>query len=518
MKWKVHKLAQITVNEILTLLNEHHLLLDSQFSSLSYSFDQIAYNSKLVTENCLFFCKGNFKAAYLDDAQRRGAKAYMSETAYSNAEIPGIIVNNIQKAMSLVSAAFFGFPQNQLPTIAYTGTKGKTTSAYFTKAILDRTYQRKVALSSTINTVVGLEQKDVVKSNLTTPESLDLFTNMHRAVENGMNHLVMEVSSQAYKKNRVYGLHYDVGVFLNISPDHIGRNEHPTFADYLHCKEQLLVNSDTCVLNADGTHLTDIYYTAKATTQPDNIYIYGRQRADQETDYPIDFDYRSVEDSLTENQIVLTAITEKAKRLGIDGVYRIGIPGDYNEGNAVASAITSALMGAKPADIAYGLAHTTVPGRMEIYQTQSHGTMYLDYAHNYGSLHSVLDFLKKQAPNGKVIVITGSTGDKGIDRREGLGKAISESADQAYLTTDDPATEDPKAIAAEIADHIDQTRVNLEYIADRKAAITKAVTESKKGDLVVVAGKGHDNYQKINGQNVPYEGDATIVQNLVKGL
>ncbi|MBZ3776610.1 UDP-N-acetylmuramoyl-L-alanyl-D-glutamate--2,6-diaminopimelate ligase [Lentilactobacillus otakiensis] len=511
-------MAQITVAEVLVLLNEHNLLLESQFSSSSHRFDQIAYNSKLVTDNCLFFCKGNFKPAYLDDAQKNGATAYMSEKAYRNAAIPGFIVTNIQKAMSLVSAAFFGFPQDKLPTIAYTGTKGKTTSAYFTKAILDQTYDRRVALSSTINTVVGLTSKDVVKSNLTTPESLDLFTNMHQAVENGMSHLVMEVSSQAYKKNRVYGLHYDVGVFLNISPDHIGRNEHPTFADYLHCKEQLLVNSNICILNADGTHLTDIFYAAKTTTQPENIFIYGRASKNQETDFPVDIEYRSLADSLTENQIQITAKTEKAKALKIDGVYKIGIPGDYNEGNAVAAAITSALMGAKPTEIEYGLANTTVPGRMEIYQTKTHGTVYVDYAHNYGSLHSVLDFLKKQAPTGKVTVITGSTGDKGIDRREGLGKAIDESADQAYLTTDDPATEDPKQIAKEIADHIDTSRVATTYIPDRKTAITKAVTESQKGDLVVVAGKGHDPYQKINGKNVPYEGDAAIVKNLVKGL
>ncbi len=514
----MHKLAQITVAEVVLLLKEHNLLIESQFSSSTHHFDQIAYNSKLVVDNCLFFCKGNFKPAYLDDAQTHGATAYMSEKAYSNAKIPGFIVKNIQKAMSLVSAAFFGFPQDKLPTIAYTGTKGKTTSAYFTKAILDQTYDRKVALSSTINTVVGPTSKDVVKSNLTTPESLDLFTNMHKAVENGMSHLVMEVSSQAYKKNRVYGLHYDVGVFLNISPDHIGRNEHPTFADYLHCKEQLLVNSDACVFNADGTHLTDIYYTAKATTQPENIYIYGRQREGQETEYPIDFLYHSIEDSLTENEIQITANTEKAKKLHIDGAYHIAIPGDYNEGNAVAAAITSALMGAKPSEIEYGLSNTTVPGRMEIYQTKDHGTIYVDYAHNYGSLHSVLDFLKSQAPKSKVTVITGSTGDKGIDRREGLGKAINESADQAYLTTDDPATEDPKKIAEEIAQHIDPTQVATSYIANRKQAITKAVTESKKGDLVVVAGKGHDEYQKINGKNVPYEGDAAIVKNLVKGL
>lgn len=514
----MHILAQITVAEVLVLLKEHNLLLESQLSSPSHPFDQIAYNSKLVTDNCLFFCKGNFKSAYLDDARQNGATAYMSEKTYQNAGIPGIIVKNIQKAMSLVSAAFLGFPQDQLPTIAYTGTKGKTTSAYFTKAILDQTYQRKVALSSTINTVVGLKPEDVVKSNLTTPESLDLFTMMRKAADNGMSHLVMEVSSQAYKKNRVYGLHYDVGVFLNISPDHIGRNEHPTFADYLHCKEQLLVNSDVCVLNADGTHLTDIFYAAKATTQPENIFIYGRAGQNQETEFPIDVEYRSLKDSLTENQIQVTARTAKAKQLNIDGVYRIGIPGDYNEGNAVAAAITSALMGAKPTEIAYGLANTTVPGRMEIYQTHDHGTVYVDYAHNYGSLHSVLDFLKKQAPNGKVTVITGSTGDKGIDRREGLGKAINEAADQAYLTTDDPATEDPQQIAKEIAAHIDTSKVATTYIPDRKQAITKAVSESQRGDLVVVAGKGHDQYQKINGKDVPYEGDAAIVKNLVKGL
>ncbi len=353
-----------------------------------------------------------------------------------------------------------------------------------------------MALFSTINTVVGTGANDVVKSSLTTPESLDLFTNMNSAVKNGMSHLVMEVSSQAYKKNRVYGLHYDVGVFLNISPDHIGRNEHPTFADYLHCKEQLLVNANICLLNADGTHIKDIYYAAKATTQPENIYIYGRTAVVSELGIPVDFQYTSLEDSLTNNKIQLTANTDHAKRLGIDGQYEVGIPGDYNEGNAVAAAITSALMNASVDDIRNGLAHTTVPGRMEIYRSKSHGTMYVDYAHNYGSLHSVLNFLKSQAPKGKITVITGSTGDKGIDRREGLGKAINEFADQAYLTADDPATEDPKVIAAKIADHIDKKKVAVSYIADRKTAITKAVTESQPGDVVLVAGKGHDAFQK----------------------
>ncbi|MFD1125423.1 UDP-N-acetylmuramoyl-L-alanyl-D-glutamate--2,6-diaminopimelate ligase [Lentilactobacillus raoultii] len=511
-------LAQITVDEVLMLLKEHDLLIKSQFSSLDQSFNSIAYNSKAVSNDCLFFCKGNFHEAYLADAKQRGAKGYVSEKPYDNIAIPGIIVKNIQKAMSLLSAAFFGFPQNDLPTIAYTGTKGKTTSAYFTKSILDHVYNRKVALFSTINTVLGPHSGDVIKSSLTTPESLDLFTNMTKALQKGMTHLVMEVSSQAYKKQRVYNLHYDVGVFLNISPDHIGRNEHPTFADYLHCKEQLLVNAKRCVINADSDHMVDVYYTAKATSQPEDIFVYHRKGSTQNAQLPKDIEYESLADSLSENKIKITSISDKAKQLGIDGTYEISLPGDYNEGNAVAAAITSAMMGAKPAEIADGLAHTRVPGRMEIYPTQSHGTIYVDYAHNYGSLHSVLTFLKKQSPTGRVIVITGSTGDKGIDRRKGLGKAINESANIAYLTTDDPATEDPKVIADEIAAHIDSKRVKTTYIANRQAAIEQAVTHSQQGDMVVVAGKGHDAFQKINGKNVPYPGDATIVANLVKGL
>ncbi len=513
----MHILAQITVDEVLMLLKEHDLLIKSQFRDLNQKFRHIAYNSREVTEDSLFFCKGNFREAYLVDAQGNGATGYMAEKVYDGVSIPGMIVKNIQKSMSLISAAFFGFPQNNLPTIAYTGTKGKTTSAYFTKTILDQTYQKRVGLFSTINTVVGPTTNDIKKSSLTTPESLDLFTNMAAVVENGMSHLVMEVSSQAYKKQRVYNLHYDVGIFLNISPDHIGRNEHPTFADYLHCKEQLLVNSRVCILNADSDHMTDVYYTAKATSEPDDIFIYHRAGGQKNVDLPLDFEYASLADSLTENRIRLTAVSKKARDLQIDGDYEISIPGDYNEGNAVAAAISSALMNASQADIQYGLAHTTVPGRMEIYPTKKHGTVYVDYAHNYGSLHAVLDFLKSQSADGKVIVITGSTGDKGIDRREGLGRAIDESADVAYLTTDDPATEDPQKIAEEIAAHIDTQRIKTTYIADRETAIKTAVLESGRGDLVVVAGKGHDAFQKIDGQNVPYEGDSKIVAKLVKG-
>ncbi|HBF74039.1 MAG TPA: UDP-N-acetylmuramoyl-L-alanyl-D-glutamate--2,6-diaminopimelate ligase, partial [Lactobacillus sp.] len=181
---------------------------------------------------------------------------------------------------------------------------------------------------------VGNAPEDRFKSDLTTPESLDLFHDMRHAVDNGMTHLVMEVSSQAYKKNRVYGLKYNVGIFLNISPDHIGENEHPTFADYLHCKEQLLVNAETCVINAETAHLADVYYAAKTTTQPENIYLYAREGAKLEMPLDLDVTFKNTSETLHQSKFQVTAVSEKAKQLAIDGSYELHVPGDFNESNA----------------------------------------------------------------------------------------------------------------------------------------------------------------------------------------
>ncbi|GAY72800.1 UDP-N-acetylmuramoyl-L-alanyl-D-glutamate--2,6-diaminopimelate ligase [Lentilactobacillus kosonis] len=509
-------MANLINGEILQLLSEHKLLVNTLNLDLTVGYTGITYNSQMVKPGALFFCKGNFKPEYLKDAKDKGASAYVSEVEYADVELPAIIVNNVQKTMSLVSAAFFGFPQNNLTTIAYTGTKGKTTSAYFTKNILDHQYS--VGLFSTIDTIVGRTANDKFKSSLTTPESLDLFTNMNQVVNNGLDHLVMEVSSQAYKKNRVYGLHYDVGVFLNISPDHIGRNEHPTFADYLHCKEQLLVNSSQVVINADGSHLLDTYMTAKATTEPEDIYLFAKKDSNQIDGFPIDFVYETLSDTLEQNKINLVAVSDKAATLAIAGKYEIGLPGDYNESNAVATAIASSLVGATQENIKVGLSRIVIPGRMEHFTTSHHGTVYVDYAHNYASMDSVLSFLKSQNPSSKVFVVTGSAGDKGIDRRPGLGKAIGISADVAILTSDDPGYENPKDIADTIADNINNDAVDVRYIEDRKEAITTAINESAVGDVVLIAGKGRDPYQKISGVDIPYDGDAQIVAEYTKGV
>ncbi|CAI2664315.1 UDP-N-acetylmuramoyl-L-alanyl-D-glutamate--L-lysine ligase [Apilactobacillus kunkeei] len=505
------------IDEIKTILTEHGLIQEI-VSGEDVSFDEVTYDSRNVKPNTLFFCKGNFKPEYLAMAKKMGATGYVAEQKYYEGNgLTQIIVNNVQKAMSLVGAAFYCYPQNDLFVIAYTGTKGKTTSSYFAKSILDNTNDNKTALISTIDTVVGNEPSQRFKSHLTTPESLDIFNYMRQAVDNGMTSLVMEVSSQAYKKLRVYGLHFDVGIFLNISPDHIGPNEHPTFADYLHCKEQLMVNSTHCIIDADTDYMLDVYEAAKATTEPDKIYLFSRDKKEFK-DVQIDFNFSSISDTIDSNEIRAVANSEKAKKMNVEDDYKIGVVGDYNEANAMSAIIAAALDNASASDAKKGLKDVFVPGRMESYKSKNNGTIYVDYAHNYASMHALLGFLKSNNPDGKVIVVVGSPGNKGIDRREGFGKALTESADIAFLTSDDPAFEDPKDIINEIDSYINHDKVDVHIELDRKMAIKKAIHAGDNNAMIVVAGKGRDPYQKINGVDTPYETDPVVVQNVLRGI
>ncbi|MCT3199165.1 UDP-N-acetylmuramoyl-L-alanyl-D-glutamate--2,6-diaminopimelate ligase [Limosilactobacillus reuteri] len=513
---------KLHITPALALLREHHLL-DYVSNLTDFTATSVSYDSRKVKSGTLFFCKGNFLPKYLASAKEKGAIAYVAEKEYPEGEgLPAIIVNDEQKAMSLLGAAFYGYPQNDLFIIAITGTKGKTTTAYFADHILAQSTANHIALFSTLDRILGNKPEDKFKSDLTTPESLDLFHDMRAAVDNGMTHLVMEVSSQAYKKNRIYGLKYDVGIFLNISPDHIGRNEHPTFADYLHCKEQLLVNSAKCLINAETEKFTDVYYTAKATTQPEDIFLFARRGANIELpdNAQIDFEYRNDLEDLHESEFELTALTEKAKQLNLGGRYKTSVPGDYNEGNAVAAIIASGLAGASANDAVETLNHVHIRGRMEMINSNTHGTIYVDYAHNYASLKRLLAFLKRQTNAGKVTVVLGATGDKGISRRPGFGKALTEEQpDEVILTTDDPGFEDPMTIAREIDSYIDHDKVNhIQFEMDRETAIKKAIDGSGNDDIVVLAGKGEDPYQKINGEDVPYPTDVKIARDYINEL
>ena len=514
--------SSISLNTCILILKEHHLLKSCATQDVvSTKMDYISYDSRDIKTNTLFFCKGKgFRPTYLSYAKENGAICYVAEQPYPEGKgMHALIVSNVTKAMSLLSAAFYRFPQDDLFLIAFTGTKGKTTSAYFLKGILDKLNGGRTALFSSVDDVVGPKPEDRFKSSLTTPESLDLFRDMRRAVDNGMTHLVMEVSSQAYKKNRVFGLTYDLGFFLNITPDHIGVNEHPNFEDYLHCKLQLMVNSRKCIINAMTDHFDEIYAAAKTTTNLDSIYLFARNDYDNpDLKRPIDFRFASVETDMCETKFKLYSETDAARNIPVEGNYSLKMIGDFNEINATAAIIGAGLAGVNYQDCYDGIKNVTIPGRMETLTTANHGTVIVDYAHNKASMIALMSFMQKEFDSPKIIVVVGAPGDKGISRRAGFSESLSLYANQVFLTTDDPGFEDAQVIADEIAAGIDHDRCQVMIELDRQKAIAEAIKGAKDDDVVLICGKGADPYQKIRGVDTPYPTDIKVAQEVINKL
>lgn len=504
----------LTAEQITNLLAEQGLLVTApHFDGV---VENLAYNSMDVVAKTLLFVKGRFKAEYLADAVDRGLTALVVPANFNLVtDVPMWVVENVPAAMSILAMAYYDYPQNKLSLIGITGTKGKTSTAYMAFETLQVATDNHVALSSTLQVITGNDADHHYRAHLTTPESLDLFRWMREAVDNGMTHMVMEVSSQAYKMDRVYGLRFNVGVFLNISPDHVGENEHPTFEDYLECKMQLFDHSDQVVINADSDHFVELIERAEENHAKDGIWLYAR---DAEDAMGADVHYATVKANLQGSEFTVQATDSQANRLAIDGDYTLDLPGDFNEGNAVAAMIATRIVGADPDAMREALQTVKVPGRMEIVNSQAHGTIYVDYAHNYASIAALLKFVKQNESVNKLRIVVGAPGNKGVSRRPGIGQAISEGADIAYLTADDPQYEDPAAIADEIQAHITNEAVEIHREMDRTTAITMAIQAAGPDDVTVLDGKGTDEYQKVGGVDTPYENDLAIAQRVIREL
>ncbi|KXT75934.1 UDP-N-acetylmuramoyl-L-alanyl-D-glutamate--L-lysine ligase [Streptococcus sp. DD12] len=477
----------ITIETALRILKDDHNFREVikaghyHFNASGKSFTKLSYDSRTCDGETLFFVKGaNFKKAFLDKAVEQGLTYYVSEVDYEVA-IPVILVNDIKQAMSLIAMAFYDRPQDKLKLIGFTGTKGKTTAAYFAYHILKENH--KPAMLSTMQTT--LDGEHFFKSELTTPESLDLFAMMAQAVANGMTHLIMEVSSQAYLVKRVYGLTFDVGIFLNISPDHIGPIEHPTFEDYFYHKRQLLENARYTIVNQGMAH----FDLLKEQVQEKPHAFYGK----------------GSDNAVTDSQALSFTLTGS-----LAGTYSLQLLGDFNQENAVAAALACHKLGASQAAIQAGIAKTTVPGRMEILTATNGARIFVDYAHNGISLESLISVVEPHH-QGRISLIIGSTGNKAESRRKDFADVINAHPQLAViLTADDPNREDPAAIAQEIASHITRP-VTIEV--DREKAIQLGVSQlHQPEDALIIAGKGADAFQIVNGQRVAYPGDAQVAR------
>lgn len=484
---KVYNRFMIKIETVLDILKKDHNFRDIVkdgdyfFSYSGLTFDSISYDSREVDASTLFFVKGEaFKKEFLEKAVTAGLRFYISETDFQ-VGIPVLLVNDVKQAMSLLAMEFYGHPEKKLKLLAFTGTKGKTTTAYFAYQILSQSHRP--ALLSTMNTT--LDGETFFKSTLTTPESLDLIKMMAQALANDRTHLIMEVSSQAYLKKRVYGLTFDVGVFLNISPDHIGPIEHPTFEDYFYNKRLLMDNSRAVIVNSDMDHFQIV--------------------KDQVTSMEHDFYGADSSNTIIDSQAFSF---EAAGKLA--GHYDIQLIGSFNQENAVAAGLACLRLGASLEDIKKGIAATRVPGRMEVLTQKNGAKVFVDYAHNGVSLSNLLSVVQEHQ-KGKIILLLGATGNKGESRRKDFGLLLNQHPELTLiLTADDPNYEDPLAIAEEIASYISYP---VEKIADREEAIKKALSlTEREGDAVILAGKGADAYQIVEGEKVAYPGDYALAE------
>ena len=509
----------LTLESAARLLERHGLLREiirgeiwtidaSDIDNADKTFSTITYDTRKVEPGALLCCKGRFKAEYLKDVDEHGLAAYVAENDFSAAtQAPGLIVDDVRKAMALLSAEFYGRPQDRLKVIGITGTKGKTTTAYLTQAMLNGCSGGKCALFSSVDNC--LDGHTYVESDLTTPESMDAFRMMREAVDNGMDYLVMEVSSQAYKVDRVYGLTFDVAAFLNISPDHISPIEHPTFEDYFHCKRQIVKNCRSLVLGADCAHADLIRQDARHADVGVATFALDGAAAADVVAKPADAGHSRF-------CITIGGTTIGELSLTLDG--------DFNYANAAAAVAIARAAGfdfdsSQARKALHDMEPVRIAGRMEHFKdTRSDTIAIVDYAHNYASVTALLDYVDQRygSKDPEITLITGSAGNKAYDRREEIVKAAQDRVDHLVLTFEDTDDEPVEQVCEDMRGHVTNPKLDVRIILDRAEAVESTVgadrKDSRRPHVILIIGKGNERWFKDHGKHIPYEGDDRIVE------
>ncbi|MBY0584363.1 UDP-N-acetylmuramoyl-L-alanyl-D-glutamate--2,6-diaminopimelate ligase [Murdochiella sp. Marseille-P8839] len=465
----------------------------------------IAYDSKTVTAGTLFFCKGkNFKKEYLEEALQRGAVAYVAEEDFRvNAD--RILVDNMRHVLASCARLFYGNPQDSLRLFAITGTKGKTSTAWYLRTILNAYYEKRnlppVGFLSSISMFDGKEEEP---STLTTPEPFELYALLARCVANGIQDVVMEVSSQALKYERTAGLHFALAAFLNISPDHVSPIEHPSFADYFQSKLSLFSQADEALINLESDHLDEIERAASSCRKIYHVGIKDQDHADMTAT------------ALPENEGIAFTLHANGKSV------MLSLPeiGPYAMQNALVAAAMAQVAGVDLSEVPSALDGTHVPGRMDVLRSADGCiTVIVDLAHNGVSFEAIFSAVKKQYPKHEVIAVFGSAGGKGLNRRQDLGRIADRYADRILLTMEDPNFEPLSAIYHDIQEAIVHTP--LETVDDRGQAIARAMTYAnehvREGGkcVLLLLGKGNEPEMRIEGVAYPFEGDLSLVRPLL---
>ena len=447
-------------------------------------------DNRKLTKDCVFVCieGANFDGhSVVNDAFKCNAAAVI---VMKNVEVPKDIdtavikVKDTREALALASAAYFSYPTKEIKVIGVTGTKGKTTTTYLIKSILENAGY-KVGLIGTIETIIGDEH---IPSKNTTPESYVLQETFRKMADNGIEVCVMEASSQGFLMKRTLGTEFEIGIFTNLEPDHIGPNEHDSFENYMECKSMLFRQCKAGILNADDEHLEGIL---KGHTC--EVFTYGMSE---------NADYRASNVKLFEEKGVLGISFSVNGRINTD--VAIDMPGKFSLYNALTAVSVCSYLGIKEDAIKSALKSAKVKGRIEMVPVSDEFTLMIDYAHNAMALESLLTTLKEYE-SGRLVCVFGCGGNRAKSRRFEMGEVSGRLADFTIITSDNPRFEEPLDIIADIVTGIEKTDGEYIKIPDRKEAIKYAIENGRKGDIIVLAGKGHEDYQEIKGVKYPMD-------------
>lgn len=455
---------------------------------LNQEISDLVYDSRKITKNSLFVCiKGTVADGhtFAADAVKLGASVLVvSEPVDAPDAVTVIKTKDTRYALALLSAAYFDYPAKQLKVIGITGTKGKTTTAYMVKSILEGAGY-KTGLIGTIETIIG---EETIPSANTTPESYLIQSYFRKMADCSCECCVMEVSSQGLMMHRTAGFLFEIGIFTNIEPDHIGPNEHASFEEYLECKSRLFRQCRIGILNADDAHFRDLL---------------KRHTCEVET-----FGFSEHADLRAENVKLL----QKAGSLGVsyhisgklDFDVEINVPGKFSVYNSLTAIAVCRHFGIGAGIMKQTLRQAKTKGRIEMVKVSDAFTLMIDYAHNAMSLKSLLSTIREYEPK-RLVCLFGCGGNRARARRFEMGEASGELSDLTIITSDNPRFEDPQAIIEDIKTGILKTNGAYIEIIDRKEAIRYAITHGEPGDVIVLAGKGHEDYQEIKGKKYPMD-------------
>ena len=440
-------------------------------------------NTSRIKEGCVFVC---IRGARFDghtaarEAADRGAVAIIAEcdTGVENQ----LLVENSREAYGLLSQAFYGYPAEKLTMIGITGTNGKTTTAFLIKDILEHC-GKKAGLIGTVKNMVGNEE---FPARLTTPDPMELNSLLSRMVEEGCTHCVMEVSSQALDQERVKGIHFTVAGFTNLTQDHL--DYHKTFQAYKMAKHRLFEQADIAVVNSDDASASEM------TEGTDCKVITLSGKSDTA-------DYTAKNILYRPNSVSYELVTDHHI-----GRVKIGIPGTFTVYNSMLAAVCCLALGMDFQAVVEALgAARGIPGRIEVVPTGRDYTVIIDYAHSPDGLKNILDSLREICGDGRILTVFGCGGDRDKSKRPRMGRIAQERSDVCVVTSDNPRSEEPEQIIQDILDGMKPDPEHIVVEPDRTRAIARALSLAQAGDIVLLAGKGHETYQILKTGTIHFD-------------